>query len=71
MSLGVAKLGDLRCGGHGSATPQAGCELMVQHPCGPGRGGLGLASPLLCLYGLKLGFAEPNPSHSRLCILGR
>ena len=39
MSLGVAKLGDLRCGGHRSAIPPAGCGFMVQHPRGPGRGG--------------------------------
>ena len=38
MSLEVAKLGDLRCGGHGSAIPPAGCGFMVQHPRGPGRG---------------------------------
>lgn len=72
VSLGVAKLGDLRCGGTG--VPLKLGVSSGPAPLEPGRGrpraGFSPAVSLR-LYGLKLGFAEPNPSHSRLCILGR
>lgn len=50
---------------------QLGVGSWSSTPVGPAGAGLGLASPLPCLYGLKLCFAEPNPSHSCLCVLGR
>lgn len=66
MSLGVAKLGDLRCGG-AQKHLKLGVSSWSSTLKGPAGAALGWLLPCR-LYVLRsqARFAEPNPSHSRL-----